>query len=180
MPLTFKIRGSDVISTRNQQSGVALFEILIALFVLSIGMLGFAGLQSVGMKNGHSAFLKTEATFLAMDIMERMRANPDGVAGGDFEINTVNATYNPPGCTFLTCNAAQRPALDASEWEGALTARLPGGEGIVAETVTPGLFLVTVMWDDERRGATGAASKDCGGDRGNDLTCFQMLFQPQS
>lgn len=164
----------------NRQSGVALFEILIALFVLSIGLLGFAGLQSAGLKNGHSAFLKTEANFLAMDIMERMRANPDGVAGGGYVIDTVASSYTAPSCSFLTCSAANRPALDVSEWEQALSSRLPGGEGIVTATATASLFLVTIMWDDERRGATGNASKDCGGDRDTDLTCFQMLFQPQS
>jgi type IV pilus assembly protein PilV len=63
------------------QRGFNLVEVLIAVLVLSAGMLGLAGLQVAGMKSGYSAYLRSQAAFAAYDLLERMRANPSDFAG---------------------------------------------------------------------------------------------------
>lgn len=157
------------------QSGFTLFELLIAVLVLAVGLLGLATMQTQGLKSNSSAEKRTEATFLAMDIMDRMRANPNGVTAGSYAINTVTVPVDP-GCGD-GCTAAQRPGQDLYDWTLAISNQLGGGANNTWGAViapTNGVFMVTIMWDDERRGAAGTG---CSGGAA-DMTCFQTLFQP--
>lgn len=162
---------------RGRNSGFSLFELLIAILVLSVGLLGLATLQSQGIKSNYSASMRTEATFLAMDITDRMRANPNGVTAGNYAIDTRVNVPGDPGCGD-GCTAAQRPAQDAYDWTNAIRNQLGGGQAggwhAVVEPVG-GVFMVTIMWDDQRRGVNGTG---CSGDPEADMTCFQTLFQP--
>lgn len=162
-------------------SGFTLFELLIAVLVLAVGLLGLATMQTQGLKSNSSAEKRTEATFLAMDIMDRMRANPNGVLAGSYAINT-GALPPDPGCDD-GCNAGQRPAQDLRDWTEFIQTQLGGGPAPVGQpsswraVIAPnaGMFMVTIMWDDERTGATGTG---CSGNAAVDMTCFQTLFQP--
>ncbi len=170
---------------RHKSAGFSLFELLIALLILSVGLLGLATLQSTGIRSNDSASRRTAATFLAADIADRMRANMriTGAGGGlaqnyaslaaNYDIDTTGGYPSDPGCGD-SCTAAQRPAQDAYDWAvNGVQAQLPGGQAMV--TQDGGFFVVTIMWDDYRTGATGTA---CGGDPEVDLTCFQTLIQP--
>ena len=159
-----------------------MFELLIALLILSVGLLGLATLQSTGIRSNDSASRRTAATFLAADIADRMRANMrlTGAGGGlaqnhsDLAANYDIDTASPPTSSCGdSCTAAQRPDQDAADWAANVQAQLPGGRGFV--TQNGGFFVVTIMWDDYRTGATGIG---CGGDPEIDLTCFQTLVQP--
>ena len=164
------MRYNERVCPQQRSEGFSLFELLIALLVLAIGLLGYATLQSQGIKSNTSASFRSEATFLAMDISERMRANPTG----NYIMNTATNDYSAPACTELTCAAgAARASWDQSAWEAAISQRLPGGQGIVA--ASGGFFMVTLMWDDERTGITGTG---CGGDANTDLLCMQTLVMP--
>ena len=70
------------IKKRNNQSGFSLLEVLISLFVMSVGLLGLGSLQVASLKGATNAHSRTIATMYAMDIADRMRANPLGVKGG--------------------------------------------------------------------------------------------------
>ncbi len=64
--------------------GFTLLEILVAVLVLSIGLLGIAGLQVTGLRFNHSAYARTQATLLAYELADRMRANrPNDVAASE-------------------------------------------------------------------------------------------------
>ncbi|MEZ5525524.1 MAG: type IV pilus modification protein PilV [Pseudomonadales bacterium] len=168
-----------LLNTKNNQRGFTLFELLIAVLVLAVGLLGLATMQAQGLKSNSSAEKRTEATFLAMDIMDRMRASPNAVAAGSYNVD-MGAVPNDPGCG-LGCNAAQRPAQDLYDWAFAISDQLGGGvdntwRAQIAQR--GGVYMVTLMWDDERTGATGT---DCSGNPNPpdlDMTCFQTLFQP--
>jgi len=58
-----------------RQSGFTLLEVLVAILVLSIGLLGLAGLMASSIRNNHSAYQRTQATWLAYDMIDRMRVN---------------------------------------------------------------------------------------------------------
>ncbi|HZE18056.1 MAG TPA: type IV pilus modification protein PilV, partial [Mycobacterium sp.] len=77
-------------SCRRQQAGVGLMEVLITVLVLSIGLLGLAGLQATGLRNNHGSLLRTQATMLAADMADRIRANPAGLAN----YNGIDSTAN--------------------------------------------------------------------------------------
>ena len=67
-------------TTHCRQAGFSLIEVLVTMVVLSIGLLGVAGMQASGLRNNHAVYTKTQATNLAMDMAERIRANPKGRA----------------------------------------------------------------------------------------------------
>lgn len=118
--------------------GFTMIEAMVALLVLSIGLLGVAALQVTGLQNNLSSSWRSQATYLSYDIIDRMRANRNNrvnyVAG-------LGAAPTPGGVE----------GLDLAAWKANLAATLPGGDGTVAvggpnNTVVT----VTVQWDDSR------------------------------
>jgi len=151
--------------------GFSMVEILVTIFILSIGLLGLAGLQATGLKNNQSAFLRTVAMQQAYDMADRIRANPMGKDAGDYD--TLSGTGSDPGCISSGCTPAQMAQYDKYAWNTDNAAALPTGQGTV--TRSGNMFTVTLMWDDDHTGATGTS---CSGDTSVDLTCFTLSFEP--
>lgn len=123
-------------------SGLTLVEILVALVVLSIGLLGLAGLQTLSLKFNTSAFHRTQATALAYDFADRMRANRQAALADQYTI----AFQDPaPACGApnLAGTIAQQ---DVSIWRNTLACRLPQSTGAV--TRNGNVFTLSVRWDD--------------------------------
>ena len=156
-------------SSITKNRGFTLLEILIAVVVLSIGLLGIASLQALGQQSNHSAYLRSQATALAYDMIDRMRANNAGVKSGNYDsIDTTANTYTDPGCASSTCSSSQMAQYDMFDWQQELAAQLPTGNGTVAGAGSGSVFTVTVMWDDDRN---GSASLVCGA---GTLKCFSV------
>lgn len=157
--------------------GFSLLEVLIAIVVLSFGMLGLAGLQTNGVRNTHSANLRTLAVHQAYDMADRMRANPNGVKQGLYDNIPITAG-GASSCVSTTCSATQLRDYDQYVWNTNNTNMLPLGRGTVtaiATTAAPNReFLITVMWDEYRTGATGTG---CGSNPSVDLTCVRITFR---
>ena len=120
------------------QSGFTLIEVLVALIILSIGLLGLAGLQATGLRQNHSSLLRSQATFLAYDIADRIRANRQAAVD--------NSAYNiAEGGVVSSWGVAQ---TDLTEWKANLAAQLPSGDGSVVPAGS--IFTITVTWDDTR------------------------------
>jgi type IV pilus assembly protein PilV len=152
-----------------RQHGFTLLEVLIALLVLSIGLLGLAALQTTGLRSNQMASMRTQATQAAYDITDRMRANPTGVTAGEYVIDLADA----PADTSATGTAL----TDLTEWRTSV-ARLPGGESEITQCDTAdgcdGLtHVITVYWDEARTGATGT---NCPPLSDNDLRCFRLVY----
>jgi len=150
----------DVIST---QFGFTLIEILVALVVLSVGLLGLAGMQLTGLRYNYGAYSRTQATLMAYDIIDRMRANSDGVAAGAYDaINTTTAPTGTLACVSSTngCTPAQLAEVDKYEWSQLFNGTPPLLAGASA-TVTnvAGTFTVAVTWREREGSATGTSNK---------------------
>lgn len=172
----------------NKNKGFTLIEVLIAMLVLAVGLLGLAGLQATSLGHNLSAYNRGQATQLAYDIAERMRANPS-VAGNYLTTfmapTAATCATNDTPCTACTsaansCTPAQLTVKDLFEWNIALTSTLPSGTGTI--TITGAVYTITVNWDDNRDGdvdGNGGASEgdvDNDGDTDDD-PFFQMSFQ---
>lgn len=166
----------------NEQNGFTLIEVLIAVLVISIGLLGMAGLQTSGIQQSHNSYLKTQASMLAYDMADRMRSNLEGVNNGYY--NSVDSMDSPvnaaPGCisSGSACSAEDTATNDIYEWtndsaDGSIASLLPSGYGMVSQS--GGIFTITVLWDEARTGATGT---DCSTDYSTDLKCFRLEFIP--
>lgn len=149
----------------SRSQGFTLVEVLIAVLVLAIGLLGLAGLQVTGLRNNQSAYYRSQATQLAYDMADRMRANPDGMTNGEYDNPTA---VEAAAClTLAGCSSAQMAGNDAFEWNTILADRLPLGVGVVCIDGTPSdgtaaapacdgvgnVYAVKIWWDDDRSGA---------------------------
>ncbi|HHH35267.1 MAG TPA: type IV pilus modification protein PilV [Gammaproteobacteria bacterium] len=136
-----------------RMQGLSMIEILVTVVVLSIGLLGLAGLQLTGLKYNHSAYMRSQATLLASDIIDRMRANRDVAKTGGYDINIGT---NAPTATCMganmNCTPAEMAAADLSEWKQDLQNLLPGGDGSITRVVNGNEvhFTITIQWDDTR------------------------------
>jgi type IV pilus assembly protein PilV len=152
----------------NKQQGFTLLEVLIALLVLSIGLLGLAALQTTGLRSNQMATMRTLATQIAYDMTDRMRANPTGVASGQYIIATTATPTDPP---------VTRADIDLTEWR-VQVARLPGGLSRITQTAGPPVtHVITVFWDEERKGATlEGADGNCPPADNSELRCLRLTM----
>lgn len=149
-----------------RQGGTTLMEVLVSLLVLSGGMLGMAGVQTVSLRNNQAAYFRTQATSLSLDMVERMRANITGVEAGGYDDVAGAATA---GCfTVAGCNAVEMAAQDILDWSAQVTAALPGGASVVCldssgNDGTPAVencdglgrvYAIKIWWDDNRDGVS--------------------------
>jgi type IV pilus assembly protein PilV len=159
-----------MLAKKHFQQGVTLVESMIALLVISIGLLGIASLQITAMSQNASSLNHSQAVWYAYNMSDRIRANIGQFANYD-GIDT--STGYSQDCLGSTCTNAQMLTADAADWATMVT-NLPGGRGIITSPTADGLT-VSVMWDDEGTGATGTA---CGTDPNVDLTCYTLVVAP--
>ncbi len=120
---------------RKNQRGTTLVETLVALVVLSVGLLGIAALQMTSLRNNRGAHLRSQAQVLAYDIADRMRANRNAAMANAYLV-AIGAA--PVGGTLS--------ALDLQEWKATLAVALPGGDGEI--TAVGDMFRIRIQWAD--------------------------------
>lgn len=165
---------------RHRQTGFTLLEVLIALLVLSIGLLGLAALQTTGLRSNQMASMRTLATQFAYDITDRMRSNPAGVDNGEY----VVARTTTPSSTVSPWTGSPISLTDLTEWRANITNRLPQGASDItvcdATTVpacTEVTHLVTVYWNESRRDTSSvAATFNCPPVSDTDFRCFRLVY----
>lgn len=135
-----------------KQSGFTLLEVLVAMLVLTIGLLGLAGLMASSMRNNLSASHRTQATWMAADIIDRMRANRASAIAGTY----ATALGTPVACT-VAAPTGTVPVQDIAAWKSQLGCVLPTGDGSIAVT-NAARATVVIRWNDSR-GSQGSATE---------------------
>ncbi|WP_158543444.1 type IV pilus modification protein PilV [Dyella solisilvae] len=109
----------------SRQRGVSLIEVLMAVLIFSVGLIGVAGLLVMAARSNHAAYLRTQVTFLAGNMADRMRANPQGVWTGAYNASSY-PTSSKQSCTNTSaCTPAQLAVRDQYMWSQMLTNLLP-------------------------------------------------------
>ena len=112
--------------------GFTLLEVLIALLVLSIGLLGLAALQTLGLKFNHESYQRTQAVYQAYDMIDRIRANPTAKSSGSYNNVALGSLPSTTGINCTTgCNATQLATYDINTWNTTNAAILREGKGAV-------------------------------------------------
>ncbi|MEO6146927.1 MAG: type IV pilus modification protein PilV [Sulfuriferula sp.] len=126
-----------------RQQGFTLLEVLVAMVIVSIGLVGLAGLMMTSAKNNQSAFYRSQASWMAYDIIDRMRANRVVATNGSGAYDIALGVL-PSGCGV----SSVPPALDLCQWNTELQTALPTGKGSIL--MAGSVATVTVQWDDSR------------------------------
>jgi type IV pilus assembly protein PilV len=109
-------------------AGFSLLEVMIALLIFSIGLLGLAGLLVVSVKTNQSAYLRSQASFMAQTMADRMRANAMGVWNGAYNKTIPSGSANPT----CPCDVATLAQRDLYWWDQELANFLPNASGSIA------------------------------------------------
>ncbi len=144
--------------------GFTLIEILIAIVIVSIGLLAYAGLQMDGLKQTHAALFRSQAAISTHDMADRIRANlPGALAGGYRTLQT--ASLPTPNCA-AGCIPFDLAVRDLKTWQNLLTQYLPLASGVVSCTDSDTLdaipcsenssHTIVVSWDDNQDGIPSA------------------------
>src|SRR5688500_6381111 len=120
---------------RSRMSGVTMVEALVALVIISVGMLGIAGLYLSSLQAGRSANLRMQAVNLATDMADHIRANKKGLSFYK-AIATDKGTVHD--CATATCSPKDMAENDIYIWKLAISAALPANaNGTLTYTDVP-------------------------------------------
>jgi type IV pilus assembly protein PilV len=136
------------------QVGHGLIEAMVSIFVVSIGFLGFAGLQVSGLASANDSLFRTKAIYLSYQMADRVRANLPAVQAGSY--NSLSGTGSDPGCISTSCTLAQVAQNDFYEWSTEVAAVLPTGAGTICLTSDPAacdgagnVYAITLSWKEK-------------------------------
>jgi type IV pilus assembly protein PilV len=129
------------------QHGFSLIEVLVALVVLSVGMLGMAGMYVTTLRSGGDSISRVKAIYLVSDMVDRIRANPSPIASATYAAGVAGAAA---ACQATQCTIAQMAQEDLRVWQSDVNSLLPGGIPTVTvdPTTTPATYTVTIVWTD--------------------------------
>lgn len=122
---------------RQCQRGFSMLEVLVAILVVAIGLLGLAGLMNAGLRNNQSSSAQSQAVWLAYDMLDRLRADRTTAMAGGYNVTMGSA---PGGSGFTN--------TELVDWRTLLANALPSGTGSVA--VNGNAVSVIVQWSDDR------------------------------
>lgn len=120
-----------------RQRGITMVEALVALVVLSVGMLGIAGLYVSSLKAGLSALIRTQAVNLVQDMADRIRANALGRAAYDVAAGYGGSPTTHDCVVTTNCTPAALAEDDLARWVASVNAALPGGAPTANVQFTP-------------------------------------------
>lgn len=168
---------------KTHQRGMSLVEVMVALLVLGIGVMGYAALQLRSVKMSEDTYSRSQAMAIAQDAIERVRANIDGLPtylatnwGAELAAPATRCTYTN-AIPATPCTAAQMVANDVYELRTTVNSMLP--TGAIAVAPCDQLTCVTVSWNET---TVANCDQDDINDDNNDLdntaSCVRLEFIP--
>lgn len=141
----------------HKQQGLSMIEVLVALFILAIGIMGQMAMQMTSLSSSQSSYYRSQAASIANDFADRIRLNADGaqdpnVNYDDVTIDAAN-THNKPQCGSSGCDLANQVRLDIYEIQQNLKASIPSG-GLTLKRLdisTTPIYRITINWSAEDR-----------------------------
>jgi type IV pilus assembly protein PilV len=164
--------------TKGHVAGFTLIEVLIAVFVLTLGVIGAAGMQLTALRTTQQSGLQTSALELAAEMADKMRANSRQMKGPDSPYVNLNfQSADEPGSAApgascygasANCSAEDLAAFDIYDWKRRVRASLPGGRAMICRDAAP--------WG----AGAGALTWNCGSDAGNGPLVIKLGWQAKN
>lgn len=173
MPVTTRRALPRGRACRARASGFSLVEVLVAMFVVAMGILALAGLLQASTRYARMSELRSNATLLANDIADRMRANAVGAQLGalgydstDKAFPTVVAAPHAACTSEAPCGPADLARADMADWTARVRATLPKGSAWIqfraGKAPAPDSVDVWVGWADPLMLAPGISTDRSG------------------
>lgn len=134
---------------RARVSGFSIVEVLVALVILGVGMLGIAALYVNTLRSSGSAISRMQAVNLASDIADRIRANGEGKSAYNFDSSTQSGANRSCIGGSTNCSPGDMAATDLFFWKQQISNTLPGGAyGVIAYdgSGSPNEYTINVFW----------------------------------
>ena len=139
-------------NTANIQRGFTLIEVLVTMIILSVGLIGMAGLQATGLKSNNRALHRTQASFLAYDIIERMRANAGSINQYAISLGSTPASVTECAAVGAAWDSTALAYYDVAFWQCSVNSActdfangyLPNGKGSI--TIAGNTAEVKIQW----------------------------------
>ena len=168
------IHQKNILVKAHKQQGFTLLEVMIAAFVLAVGMLGSSAMMLRGLQEADVTNNEGIVAQLAMNMAERMRGNITGVAANNYDDLPADSSA-PVDCSTTSCNPAGVALYHAYIWGIELEDLLPNANPtarVVADTpgVADSVYRITINWDDDQRVDTET--------RTTTNKSYVMIFQP--
>ena len=129
--------------------GFTLIEVLVAIVVLSIGLLGMAKMVMVSSHSNDSAYLRSQATQYAYAILDAMRANRNTALNQGYDTALGAMPANPGSCVGAVCANLTLAQYDVYTWKQRMAQVLPSGTAsIVTVPAANTTAVIIVQWDD--------------------------------
>lgn len=127
-----------------QQSGISLVEVIVTILILSIGLLGMAALQNTSLKLAYDSYLRTQASFLAYDLIDRIRANPSI----RYQLSDT-ASISQKNCfAGDNCNPGEIQQHDLYFWKKQADELLPNARLRLEYDNAVSTYTMILRWDD--------------------------------
>ena len=140
---------------RRAHRGFTIVEVLVSLVILSLGLLGIAKLILLTARSTDSAYLRSQATELAYEILDDMRANRKTAVAHGYDTSMTTAPTDAGSCVDIACSPTDLALYDVYTWKRRLGVStggaLPLGQGSITTTTAAATTtaVVIVQWDDE-------------------------------
>jgi type IV pilus assembly protein PilV len=130
---------------RSRQQGFSMVEVLVAMMILAVGLLGMLVMQVRGGQLNQAGYYQSQAMFMAEDMVERIRTNLAGVER--YAINIGDPPGSSVACDDLSspCSLEDLAAADLYQWKTALATFLPNGDGTITISPNGNLYRVTIQ-----------------------------------
>jgi type IV pilus assembly protein PilV len=135
-----------------------MLETLVTLVVVSLWLLGSAGVQTIALKLNKSSQFRNQAVVLATEMAERMETNKAGAVAGSYSYGggTLSSGVD---CIASVCSAAELAAFDLYEWSARARSTLPSAAfSISGSAANPVTYTILISWAERRTEQTYATA----------------------
>jgi type IV pilus assembly protein PilV len=164
---------NQAFNSRFYQKGTTMIEVMVTIFIVAVGLLGVAGLQSVGLRQASNSHADAQAQILSQDLAEMILAY-DTFANGDYAMDAVPASKGKE-CLTTNCTATELAQYNVWTWAQNMQPALPSFDLDIGFDAPSSSYDIVLTWDANREGASFTAPS-CAPDDNFKAGCFAMLL----